>query len=90
MSVEVNSAGTRLVFASGAHALNGTEAGPHLLAVPGDIEPDRIGLLRPEILAGTSPHTDIDVPVVQVFPDDAATFVVRDGSVTIRKDQFFS
>jgi hypothetical protein len=90
VSVEIVSEGARLVIASGADALNGIEAGPHLLAMPGEVDLEQINLLRPEVASGTLLPADIDVPMVQVFPNDPVIFAVRDGSVAIRRDQFFS
>lgn len=87
---EIRLGETRLVLARGATALHGIEAGPHLLAVPGEIDPESITIIQPGILVCTSSTAEMDVPAVQAFPDDAVVFTIRDGSVSIREDQFFS
>ncbi len=90
MSVEISAAGTRLLFASGGDALGSTGTPLHLLAVPGEVSAEKIAALGPEILATTSPAQDVDLPSVQVFPQDVVSFAIHDGAVKVREDYFFS
>lgn len=89
-AVDIGTMSTRMLLASGADAPQGIEHAPDLLVIPGEIDVQSIKRIQPAILAGTSLPAGNDTPAVQVFPDDAITFTVRDGSVAIRENQFSS